>query len=119
MQDKFNLLFNIVSKSLNQFNLEVFNKTNDLVSFSDKNMNYLILYQIDFNSDKPRLYWKLTFTDYISHLFISEFSFKFDSELEYCKNKTKRVLNDLENIQRFKLFVGKIFKSVYKGDKDE
>lgn len=117
--DKINLLYSIIDKSLNQFNLEVAYKDENVISYSSKDNFYVIVFQIDLDSEVPRLYWTLSFNEDVSHIFISEFSFRFDNELEFYKNRTKKLINALENIQKFKFFVSKIFKSVFKGDMNQ
>lgn len=113
------LLVSIIKKSLNSFNLELVDFSEEGAKFESKNKDYSIVYKIVKEENQTRLFFGFYSDLSISIFQIEEFNFKFDKEIEEKKFQLKSIELILDNIQRFKSFVGKIFKSVYKGDKDE
>lgn len=112
MDNKNELLVSIIKKSLKSFNLE-------LISFSEKdarfvNKNYSIGYKIIKEENHYRLFWEFYSEIQLSITEIEEFNFKFDKEIEEIKFKIKSIEMILDNIKKFKSFINKVFKSIYK-----
>ena len=114
--NKNELLVSIIKKSLESFNLNLVSYSEEDAKFESKNKDYSIVYKIVKEENQSRLYFEFHSDLLISIFQIEEFSFKFDREIEEKKLKIKSIEIILDNVQRFKNFVSKIFKSVYKGD---
>lgn len=116
MNSKNELLVSIIKKSLNSFNLELIDFSEEDARFESKNKDYSLVYKIIKEENQYRLFWGFSSEFRLPTINIFEFNFKFDKELENKKLRIKVIEEILNNIQKFKIFVCKIFKSIYKGD---